>query len=99
MDALTNALDLHGSDFPEILQNNLDWARRKVEGPNIANVFKRTFYQMLVKFQLSTGDAAAGTVLALPKSVWDSWQPFLGGPTLIETGSGTPLSRERRQRP
>ena len=44
--------DLHRGDFPAILQNNLNWARRGVEGPNIANVFKRTFYQMLIKFQL-----------------------------------------------
>ena len=88
VDALNNALDLHRTEFPAILQNNLDWARRGVEGPNIANVFKRTFYQMLVKFQLSSGNAAAGTVLALPEFVWDSWQPFLGGPTLVETGGG-----------
>jgi len=88
VDALNNALDLHGSSFPMTLQTNLDWAKRGVEGLNIANVFKRTFYQMLVKFQLSSGGAAAGTVLALPKSVWDSWQPFLGGPTLEETGVG-----------
>ena len=86
--ALNNALDLHRSDFPAVLENNLDWARREVEGPNIANVFKRTFYQMLIKFQLSSGNAAAGTVLTLPKSVWDSWQPFLGGPALAETGEG-----------
>lgn len=88
VDALNNALDLHGSSFPTTLQKNLDWAKRGVEGPNIANVFKRTFYQMLVKFQLSSGGAAAGTVLALPKSVWDSWQPFLGGPTLEATDAG-----------
>lgn len=51
-----------------------------VEGPNIANVFKRTFYQTLLKFELSKEGAAAGTVLAIPDSVWDSWQPFLGKP-------------------
>jgi hypothetical protein len=86
--ALTNALDLHEEGFPPMLQRNLDWAGRGVEGPNIANVFKRTFYQMLVKFQLSSGGAAAGTILALPRAVWDSWQPFLGAPTLVETGVG-----------
>jgi hypothetical protein len=51
-------------------------------------VFKRTFYQMLVKFQLSGGGAAAGTVLALPRAVWDSWQPFLGAPKLLPTDRG-----------
>jgi hypothetical protein len=86
--ALTNALDLHEEGFPQMLQRNLDWAGRGVEGPNIANVFKRTFYQMLVKFQLSSGGAAAGTILALPRAVWDSWQPFLGAPTLVETDDG-----------
>ena len=86
--ALTNALDLHGDGFPSTLQLNLDWAGRSVEGPNIANVFKRTFYQMMVKFRLATGGAAAGTVLALPRSVWDSWQPFLGAPRLVATGEG-----------
>jgi hypothetical protein len=49
------------------------------------NVFKRTFYQTLLKFELSKEGAAAGTVLALPKSVWDSWQPFLGCPTIERT--------------
>ena len=86
--ALTNALDLHQDSFPATLQQNLDWAGRGVEGPNIANVFKRTFYQMLVKFQLSSGGAAAGTILALPRAVWDSWQPFLGAPRLVETTAG-----------
>lgn len=86
--ALTNALDLHEEGFPATLQLNLNWAGRGVEGPNIANVFKRTFYQMLVKFQLSSGGAAAGTVLALPRAVWDSWQPFLGAPNLLETRYG-----------
>jgi hypothetical protein len=86
--ALSNALDLHGEGFPSTLQANLDWAGRGMEGPNIANVFKRTFYQMMVKFQLASGGAAAGTVLALPRSVWDSWQPFLGAPNLVDTGKG-----------
>jgi hypothetical protein len=82
VDALNNALDLHKKSFPGALGENLEWAGRGVQSPNIANVFKRTFYQMLVKFQLSTGKAAAGTVLALPRAVWDSWQPFLGAPKL-----------------
>jgi DNA modification methylase len=86
--ALTNALDLHGAAFPSVLQSNPDWAGRGVEGPNIANVFKRTFYQMLIKFQLAAGGAAAGTVLALPRSVWDSWQPFLAAPTVVATDLG-----------
>ena len=85
--ALENALDLHGDAFPAILQQNQAWAGRGVEGPNIANVFKRTFYQIMVKFQLANG-AAAGTVLALPRAVWDSWQPFLGAPEVRTSASG-----------
>jgi hypothetical protein len=94
---LRDALRLHGDDFPEALQNRPDWAGKDIEGPNIANVFKRTFYQMMLKFELAGRGAAAGTVLALPKSVWDSWQPFLGQPELSLVGgvkrfkaSGTP---------
>jgi DNA modification methylase len=92
--ALNNALDLHAEGFPSTLQLNIDWAARGVEGPNIANVFKRTFYQMMIKFQLSTSAAAAGTVLALPRAVWDSWQPFLGAPELIPTDRGYMVIKE-----
>ena len=79
---LRDALRLHRSEFPDALRQNLRWTGDGVEGPNIANVFKRTFYQILVKFQLSGQGAAAGTVLAIPQATWDSWQPFLGAPEL-----------------
>jgi hypothetical protein len=87
---LRDGLRLHPGNFPEALAANLErWAGQGVEGPNIANVFKRTFYQMLLKFKLSgEGSAAAGTVLALPRSVWDSWQPFLGAPELEDEAPG-----------
>jgi DNA modification methylase len=80
---LRDALRLHRDGFPEALSQNLQWAGEKIEGPNIANVFKRTFYQIMVKFQLSGQGAAAGTVLALPNAVWESWQPFLGRPEVV----------------
>jgi hypothetical protein len=85
---LRDGLRLHPKNFAAALTANLEhWAGEGMEGPNIANVFKRTFYQTLLKFKLAgTGSAAAGTVLALPRSVWDSWQPFLGAPGLeVET--------------
>lgn len=85
---LHDGLRLHKSQFPEVLRENLEWAGERVEGPNIANVFKRTFYQMMIKFQLAGRGAAAGTVLALPASVWQSWQPFLGAPRFINEGDG-----------
>jgi hypothetical protein len=87
---LRDGLRLHHETFANALRNNLErWSGDKVEGPNIANVFKRTFYQMLLKFRLAgDGSAAAGTVLAIPQSVWDSWQPFLGAPELEDEAPG-----------
>ncbi len=61
--------------FPHLLSEG-------VEGPNIANVFKRTFYQMMFKFQLGQHERCAGCVLAIPASVWRSWIPHLGGAQL-----------------
>jgi len=87
---LRDALRLHERDFPSALQNKLAWASDGIQSPNIANVFKRTFYQMMLKFKLAGEGAAAGSVLAVPRSVWESWQPFLGAPSLDELqGDGT----------
>jgi len=86
---LRNALDLHPTSFAVVLQENQWWAGDGIEGPNIANVFKRTFYQMIFKFNFGVNDACAGTVLTIPESVWDSWQPFLAAPQLSEQPDGT----------
>lgn len=85
---LRDAQRLHGAKFADSLRLNPQWASNGIEGPNIANVFKRTFYQMMLKFKLAGRGAAAGTVLALPNSVWDSWQPFLGAPHVGKIDSG-----------
>ncbi|HEV8649724.1 MAG TPA: hypothetical protein VG276_10045 [Actinomycetes bacterium] len=87
--ALRGALDLHPNDFAAQVANNPEWAGRKIEGPNISNVFKRTFYQTAFKFQVTKRSTSVGCVLALPRPVWDSWQPFLGAPTLREQSDGT----------
>jgi hypothetical protein len=87
--ALNNALDLHQERFSEQLAQNPEWAGRKIEGPNISNVFKRTFYQIAFKFQVTKRDTSVGCALALPQPVWDSWQPFLGAPELRELPDGT----------
>jgi hypothetical protein len=51
---LRDGLRLHPATFPQALEANLDhWSGEGIEGPNIANVFKRTFYQMLLKFRLA----------------------------------------------
>ena len=87
---LKDALRLHKASFSEKLQENEgQWLSEGVEGPNIANVFKRTFYQMMFKFQLGQHERCAGCVLAIPQSVWDSWQKHLGGPTLTPEADGT----------
>lgn len=87
--ALTSALDLHGDRFHQMLAENPEWAGRRIEGPNISNVFKRTFYQIAFKFQVTRRDTSTGCALALPQPVWDSWQPFLGAPDLHEQADGT----------
>ncbi len=87
---LREGLRMHAESLPSTLQANLErWAGEGMEGPNVANVFKRTFYQMMLKFRMAgDGSAAAGTILALPVSVWESWQPFLGAPELEQETPG-----------
>lgn len=79
--ALVAALDLH-SNFASEIKANPEWAGRKIQGPSIADTFKRTFYQMVFKFQLGIHEHCAGCALALPRSVWNTWQRHLGRPTL-----------------
>ena len=86
---LKDSLRLHGPDFATVLQQNQRWLAERIEGPNIANVFKRTFYQMMLKFQLGLHPRSVGTALAIPQAVWDSWQPHLGRPELVSRGDGT----------
>ena len=86
---LKDALRLHGPNFADALQNNQRWMADRIEGPNIANVFKRTFYQMMLKFQLGLHPRSVGTALAIPQAVWDSWQPHLGRPRLVPQANGT----------
>jgi hypothetical protein len=85
---LRDALRLHRDRFPEALEENQRWLGERVEGPNIANVFKRTFYQVMLKFQIGAQGSCAGCVLALPESVWESWQRHLGGPELTPRPDG-----------
>ena len=89
VNALTSALDLHKEKFSEQLAANPEWAGRRIEGPNISNVFKRTFYQIAFKFQVTKRGTSVGCALALPQPVWDSWLPFLGAPELHEQPDGT----------
>lgn len=86
---LRDALRLHGDQFSSTLSRHPEWASQKVEGPNIANAFKRTFYQMMFKFQIGAHGHSAGCVLAIPAAVWDSWQRHLGKPELTLQHDGT----------
>ena len=86
---LRDALRLHENRFAEVLHENDRWLAEHIEGPNIANVFKRTFYQMMLKFQFGVHPRSVGTALAVPQAVWDSWQPHLGRPDLVAGHDGT----------
>jgi hypothetical protein len=97
--AIQNALNLHKDRFAENVRNNSEWLGREMEGPNIANVFKRTFYQSVLKFKLAeTDDNCAGCILALPQAVWDSWERHLGKPALIPQIDGTHVLEDTEDR-
>lgn len=85
--ALKNAVNLHAEKFPTTLKDNIEWAGRNIEGPNIANVFKRTFYQIVLKFELAGHDKCAGVVLGLPEAVWESWSHHLALPKIVDAHS------------
>jgi hypothetical protein len=91
---LTDALRLHKGKFPAEVANNPEWLSDHVEGPNLANVFKRTFYQMAFKFQMGLDKSCAGCVLAISESVWASWQRHLGKPELQTSEDGSLLLRK-----
>lgn len=83
---LQDALRLFGERFHDNVEKESQWLSKNIEGPNIANVFKRTFYQMMFKFQIGAQQDCAGCVLAISEAVWDSWQHHLGRPDLLQIG-------------
>lgn len=93
---LTDALRLHQEKFPAEVEKHREWLADHVEGPNLANVFKRTFYQMAFKFQMGLDKSCAGCVLAISESVWASWQRHLGQPKLMAGEDGSLLLRKPR---
>jgi hypothetical protein len=86
---LKMATHLFPDTYSEQLGLHPEWAGEKIEGPNIANVVKRTFWQIFFKFGFGKSDRCAGTALVIPAAVWDSWQPFLGAPSLQHQADGT----------
>jgi hypothetical protein len=85
---LKDALRLHGDDFHAALAKNQDWLSKQVESPNISNVFKRTFYQMVFKFQIGADETCAGCAIAIPLGVWQSWKKHLGNAPLTPGENG-----------
>lgn len=86
---LSDGLRLHSDDFAAQVVANPNWASNKIEGPNISNVFKRTIYQILFKLRLGKQPECVGCVLALPRSVWESWRPHLGNPAISNLPDGS----------
>lgn len=69
-------------DYHAKLSSMVEVAGTGVEGPNKANIFKRTIYQMVLKIQMANHPDCAGFVIVLPVPVWDSWLRHLGSPHL-----------------
>lgn len=82
---LRDGLRLHPAQFALTVDQHQEWIRDRIEGPNLSNVFKRTFYQMAFKFQLGKAEGCVGCLLAIPRAVWESWRHLLGDPEM--TGS------------
>lgn len=89
VDKLNMAVQLFPNSFSDEIRRHPEWAGENIEGPNIANVVKRTFWQMFFKFSFGAAERCAGTTLAIPCAVWDSWQPFLGRPEIAQQSDGT----------
>lgn len=65
----------------------------RVEGPNKANIFKRTIYQMVFKIQMAKDPKCAGFCVVLPEPVWESWQRHLGSPLVKPIPGSAGVSR------
>lgn len=99
--ALEALSDQHvqSADFYNALEADIETCGIGVEGPNKSNVFKRTFYQAVLKIKLAEGDDCGGFVLIIPSAVWESWLKHLGNPVLptIDEQHRTALSRDQRE--
>jgi Restriction endonuclease NotI len=73
-------------NYHATLADNIEIAGTGVEGPNKANIFKRTIYQMIFKIELARHADCAGFAIVLPVPVWDSWLRHLGQPSLVQVG-------------
>lgn len=69
-------------DYHQALKSRIEICGTGVEGPNKANIFKRTIYQMIFKIELARDPQCAGFAIVLPVPVWQSWLRHLGQPQL-----------------
>ncbi|MEU2399597.1 hypothetical protein ABZ767_31750 [Streptomyces pseudogriseolus] len=88
---MRSELEINPDGFHEYLrtEEGRSSLSEKMETPNLSNVFKRTFYQMVYKFQLAGHSNCAGGGFAVPRSVWTSWARHLANPSLLEQRDGT----------
>ena len=95
---LTAARDADPISYHQDIAEHPEWTGERVEGPNIANVFKRTIYQTILEIQMARDPECAGFAIVLPLPVWESWYAHLGLPQLEEDGGvwwlRAPVSRE-----
>ncbi|WP_197453409.1 PDDEXK family nuclease [Caulifigura coniformis] len=81
--------------YHDELRKRPEIAGTGVEGPNKANIFKRTIYQMIFKIELARDSECAGFAIILPVPVWQSWLRHLGCPDLEAIGSDARKMRLR----
>ncbi|WBB63874.1 hypothetical protein O7599_15715 [Streptomyces sp. WMMC500] len=86
---ISENLRMYPDEFKQQIDGHRHLLAERVEGPNYSNIFKRTFYQMILKFQVGAHDTSAGCIFAIPRAVWGSWQKHLGAPELIPAPDGT----------
>ena len=70
------------AQYHDRLASQVEVCGTGVEGPNKANIFKRTVYQMIYKIELAKRCQCAGFAIVLPTPVWESWKRHLGQPDL-----------------
>lgn len=94
--ALLRALCPRGkasTGYHAALKSKVEVCGAGVEGPNKANIFKRTIYQMIFKIELARDPQCTGFAIVLPAPVWESWLKHLGRPELaVSEGNGKRLA-------
>jgi hypothetical protein len=83
------------SDYHRHIAANSLAVGDRVEGPNKANIFKRTIYQMILKIQMAKDPSCRGFAVVLPEPVWRSWERHLGQPALEQDPEAADVLRLR----